>query len=82
MKEKWKWLGGRLCRGNESLSISEAYAALPRSQSIATACWNVLNPYYARVILEDKRADYFAKLSKKRIAEGIVATEKIKGETK
>ncbi len=69
-KLSWRWKGGRLCRGDVSLSISEAYAAIPLSLSIANACNKVLTPYSARVIMEDLRAKYLAELQKKRILEG------------
>ncbi len=61
---KYYWQGGRLYSDKESLSITEAYAAMSRSKSIAKACWNILIPY----------RDYYARsdeLDKKRILEGM-----------
>ena len=42
---KWEWDGGRLCRGKVSLTITEAYDAIPKNPDIAKACNGVLNPY-------------------------------------
>ena len=66
---KYYWQGGRLYSDEESLSITEAYAAIPKNESIAKACWNILIPYKETVIIRDKRVDYFAKLKKERILE-------------
>ena len=76
-KLSWRWKGGRLCRDKVSLSISEAYAAIPLSPSIAIVCRNVLSPYSERVIMEDLRAKYLAELQKKRILEGAEAAKKL-----
>ncbi len=40
----WKWIGGRLCRSGVSLSVSEAYEAIPKNPEIAAACKGILIP--------------------------------------
>lgn len=44
----WKWIGGRLCRGKISLSVTKAYEAIPGNPEIARACKGVLISYEYR----------------------------------
>ena len=75
---KYYWQGGRLYSDEESLSITEAYAAIPKNESIAKACRNVLIPYRETAILQDKNDEYLARLKKKRILEAAEAVKKLK----
>ena len=74
----WYWRGGRLCGGKESLSITEAYAAIPKSPTVARAWRNVLITYQEVVIQRDNYAEYLDELRKKRILEAAEAANKVK----
>ena len=75
---KYYWQGGRLYSDEENLSITEAYAAIPKNESIAKACWNILIPYQEVVIRRDNFAEYLGELRKKRILEAAEAVKKLK----
>ncbi len=51
----WEWIGGRLCRGNVSLSVTEAYEAQPGNPEIARACKDVLMPYDCLTVKRDNK---------------------------
>ena len=42
--ERWHWQGGRLVRGNKSLTTIQAWLNIPFDAEIAEACKDVLNP--------------------------------------
>ena len=41
-KQIWKWKGGRLCRGKVSLTVPQAFEAIPNNPDIKRACHGIL----------------------------------------
>lgn len=74
---KYYWQGGRLYNEEESLSVTEAYALIPKNPNIARACKN-LTPYNEAIIRQDINDELRAALKKKRILEVVEAARKLK----